>query len=783
MFRHVSAGQKLYFREMTKTVTMIPFQTACLLLIALLGLANAAKRVCYYSNWSQYRPGSGRFMPSDIPPNLCTHLIYSFAKVNSSYELDKFEWNDFTLYQTFNDLKKKNPDLKTLLATGGWNAGSVIYSQLVSNKARREKFAKQAIQFVREKGFDGFDLDWEYPARRGGAATDKENFIQLIKDLNHEIDLDAAANPDKSRLLLTAAVAAGKDNIDPAYDIPSMGEHLDFINLMSYDLHGAWENVTGHNSPLYGRSGESGGQEQLNVDWAAKYWVSKGCPREKLIIGLATYGRHFQLSNTRSTGFGAPVRGPGTQGTKTRENGFLAYYEVCEMLANGGQRKWNNEHKVPYLVSGDQWVGYDDEESFRIKLNYIKDNGYGGAMVWNIDLDDFNKQCSLTKERYPLMRLMGEILDSNTPATTARPRTTSTSGTTKEQTDATSGVTDATSRVTGATSGATDATSGVTNEVTNVFTCTGKSNGFYRDPVDCTKYYQCWSGNQYHSNCPSGLRWNQGRQYCDYPENVKCSVVITTETITTKTDTTPETTTSTTERPTTSTTSTTEQVTSTTSTTERTTSATSTTEQTLQPSRPTDDPDDFCVGKSNGLHKNLADCGSYFSCWEGQTFLYECSSGTLFNAETKNCDWKYNVDCDEEGDKTEFCSDKVDGLYSYPNDCSKYYNCGSKMTYVLSCSAGTYWNPDIGNCDWIANVDCEDRPVPPVASNLGNVCSSWKTELLPDPSNCHNFIRCVNGVPYPNSCGNYLKFNPKAGACDWPDNVDCVNPARRAQGR
>lgn len=81
-------------------------------------------------------------------------------------------------------------------------------------------------------------------------------------------------------------------------------------------------------------------------------------------------------------------------------------YQVCEMLRNGAGYVWDDEMKVPYLVHGDQWVGFDDEKSIRYKMNWLKDNGYGGAMVWTVDMDDFTGTVCGGDVKYPLIGAM-----------------------------------------------------------------------------------------------------------------------------------------------------------------------------------------------------------------------------------------------------------------------------------------------------------------------------------------------------------------------------------------
>lgn len=93
--------------------------------------------VCYYGSWAVYRPGNGKFDIEHIDPFLCTHLVYSFAGLASNNTIQPLDpYNDLYdnwgkgAYIRLTNLKQKNPNLKTLIAIGGWNEGSTKYSQV-----------------------------------------------------------------------------------------------------------------------------------------------------------------------------------------------------------------------------------------------------------------------------------------------------------------------------------------------------------------------------------------------------------------------------------------------------------------------------------------------------------------------------------------------------------------------------------------------------------------------------------------------------------------------------
>ncbi|XP_070161615.1 uncharacterized protein [Polyergus mexicanus] len=377
------------------------------------------KIVCYYTNWSVYRPGTAKFSPQNINPYLCTHLIYAFGgftKDNALKPFDKYQDIEKGGYAKFTGLKTYNKNLKTLLAIGGWNEGSSRFSPMVADPARRREFVKNAVKFLRQNHFDGLDLDWEYPAfRDGGKPRDKDNYANLVQELYEEFERESSKT-GRPKLLLSMAVPAGIEYIDKGYDVPRLNEYLDFINLLSYDYHSAYEPAVNHHSPLHPleEDNEYNYDAELTIDYTISHLLEKGASADKIILGIPTYGRSYTLFNEEATDLGSPADGPGVEGDATREKGYLAYYEICENIAESD--KWvvvqpNPKAMGPYAFNGNQWVGYDDEDIVRLKARYVNEKKLGGIMFWSIDNDDFRGKCH--DRPYPLIEAAKEALLTN----------------------------------------------------------------------------------------------------------------------------------------------------------------------------------------------------------------------------------------------------------------------------------------------------------------------------------------------------------------------------------
>lgn len=360
--------------------------------------------VCYYYGWASQRSSPADYHIEDVPLDMCTFVVLAFAGIDEeTFEIKsmipEYE-DDERKYLSFTDLKNRHLYLKTMLAVGGWGLGGEVFSNMVSRPERRAAFVESAVSWMRGHEFDGLEILWKYPGyeRRGGKPWDKRNFVLLLKELKEAF----APYP----LYLTAAVPLEENYLDGGYDIANMEKYVDWFNVLAYDLRGTWNRFTDVHSILYKRANDPPYFRDLTIAQGMKRLVRMGAPKRKLMLGIAFYGRSYVLWNARDHGVKARIKfgEQAEAGPYVNSNELKSYYEICMDIKTGNwTREFDDEAKCPYAYSGDQWIGYEDEESVGHKMDFILREGYRGVMVFNNDLDDFRGLCG---PKNPLMSVI-----------------------------------------------------------------------------------------------------------------------------------------------------------------------------------------------------------------------------------------------------------------------------------------------------------------------------------------------------------------------------------------
>ncbi|MCW8125318.1 chitinase C-terminal domain-containing protein [Microbulbifer halophilus] len=462
-----------------------------------MGADHPRRIIGYFTSWRNGSNGQPSYLVKDIPWGKITHINYAFAHVGSDYSLSVgntdnpdnpatgMQWPDVPGAETdpdyaynghFNQLskyKESHPDVKTLISVGGWaetgghfnehgdrvNDGG-FYTMTTNadgsiNHQGIEAFADSAVDFIRTYGFDGVDIDYEYPTTMNDAGNPldfgianpmrahlMESYEELMRVLREK--LDAAGEQDDTHYMLTIA-SPSSGYLLRGMETMQITQYLDYVNIMTYDLHGAWNEYVGHNSALFDNgedpeleaanvysTSQYGGIGYLNIDWAVKYFRGSMSPG-RINIGIPYYTRGWQDVAGGSNGLGGSAPLPaqsecpeGTGGAADCGNGAVGIDNMWHdkdadgnEMGAGSNPMWhakNLENGILGSYLEDYGLDPTNDPEDELVGSYVRhyDSVAEAPWLWNENKDVFlsteDEESMSAKVQYVIDRGVGGIM-------------------------------------------------------------------------------------------------------------------------------------------------------------------------------------------------------------------------------------------------------------------------------------------------------------------------------------------------------------------------------------
>ncbi|EYC14042.1 hypothetical protein Y032_0042g678 [Ancylostoma ceylanicum] len=344
--------------------------------------------VGYITSW-----GTAPF--TDEQAKLLTHLVFAFFTMESDGRIHLEGDSAQQRLDSVMTVAKRNPHLKTLFAIGGWE-NSQYFSLLTADHPRRTILINRIVAVLNKYGFDGVDLDWEYPVTGGsveGTPADRRNYVHLMRELRNKLRELEEQSGRQSGYLISFAGAAGHWVLKPGYDLAQLVKYVDFVNVMSYDYFGAWQSkwgaFTGPPAPLHFATPKrfSG---RMNVHATMKYYSCQIKATNKLNMGVPFYGRYWHNVGDAADPNDEMWRTAEASDGHTKFEGGDVPWRQLHQRFDVSRAKFHQGAKSPYiwLAENKTFVGFENPESLAYKVDYIVENDLGGVMVWAIDFDD-----------------------------------------------------------------------------------------------------------------------------------------------------------------------------------------------------------------------------------------------------------------------------------------------------------------------------------------------------------------------------------------------------------
>jgi GH18 family chitinase len=377
------------------------------------------------------------------------------------------------LIQLREQQQQNNRSVKIMASIGGWTMGQHL-PEIALEENYRESFGLACKKFLDVTGFDGVDLDWEFPVNGGTDGTETIDgvpipeqphytdpqsepvyFLKLLKNIREEIGIDyllTIASAQVPQNIVKQFIWPGSEdyfetNYSNIYNREEEGnilDYLDFVNTMTYDYGGFWCTNTAFVAPLYNSNNPNDiSNQNRSVSALIDSIISPeggNAPSSKIVMGIPFYGKVFSNIEDGGThgkyqGHDKTMREKGSwEATVINTSEISTTVDYADLKvgkalsgskhqflnnpSSGYIEYWDTLVKSPFLFNADtkKWIAYDDDNSILEKVKIINSKYLGGAMVWEITQD--TKEGSLTKVIYNQIqqgkfKISGEILDNN----------------------------------------------------------------------------------------------------------------------------------------------------------------------------------------------------------------------------------------------------------------------------------------------------------------------------------------------------------------------------------
>ncbi len=368
------------------------------------------RNVMYYGDWTIWGES---FYPTEIPADQITHLNFAFldfdenanlvftdtdAALSTSLGVPGVTWGEANagILSVLQHVRAMNPNLRIGVSVGGWTR-SGDFSVVAANPVLRAKLVNNIVKFVKYNDMDFADIDWEYPGSvrapesdtdegtLHSTPADKANYILFLQELRAALD---AMGEELDRVYeLSVAIPASAAQLNTSINIPALFEVVDFANIMTYDMAGTWNPISGHHTALYTNPNDPYASSGFSVHDSVTYLLDNGAIASKINVGCAFYTRGFP--NVADDG-GVPGL-PGLYGTNTPSGNFLnagnwSYGKFDQLYAAypGLEYYWDSAAHAPYLYdqSTGAFFSFDDVHSVTDKAEYVKEHNLGGVISW-----------------------------------------------------------------------------------------------------------------------------------------------------------------------------------------------------------------------------------------------------------------------------------------------------------------------------------------------------------------------------------------------------------------